>query len=633
MEEAAKVPRLTLEAISFRAGDPLANAPLPLRWDAFRSVAVPEWERARNTRASDSPVAYTLAALRTNAISILCRFHLEDSAASFLIRARANPGGIFGNIAEFRVDFAMSGDQYVSIPVCVTNQPQGIDQRIQEWTWEFRPAGNPVWTALADSAHQVFVILNSPGPPWAIRGPHTLAWPWVLVLEKVCDWARGSKTVDEASAAICQKLIAQSEVKRHWFLYDLNRTFSYFVEHRHLHLQSVLDTIDGVACCLHNVNCVDAAAIVSTLANLIGARLRQTRLTKDDNGLFKVNPGVPLGAKLTPAAPPNAFRLHEVAIGPEDDVWDLCFKLESAGQYVPSIKVPYPRYIQRLVVSKDIAHIQRKAVNRNAPVFPAPLAIAKYLATGDLVISSRPARLLHGHSRVFIHGLYFQGGVGKWELIRPAMHRVVTRLEPGLQLIGSGGDPYVRYEDSIWSAGRGLHARVVRLQSYVTPAPRYAQGLARKRGAEEGEQLKRHPIPGDMAPNEIVFTAQGSSSVLRIFANVLCLARPLGRKKAPGAEADFTAALRDLLLGRPDSLACSQCIRMERRAIEFNGLEDAALWWKFFCPSGAIVAVAGRLCFEPGPDSANEVEIAAYAMEGDRPVKHVILIVNTGDTQ
>jgi hypothetical protein len=131
------------------------------------------------------------------------------------------------------------------------------------------------------------VILDMPGSPRMAAEGRSLAWPWTSVLEQVCEWAIGASTPDDATAAICTALIKNSKRPTPWFIYDLKKTFSYFVEHNYFQIQRALAATKPsmTPFAIHNLNCQDAATIVTTLASLVGAlkgnRCRQARRRTD----------------------------------------------------------------------------------------------------------------------------------------------------------------------------------------------------------------------------------------------------------------------------------------------------------------------------------------------------------------
>jgi hypothetical protein len=598
--------------------------------DSFSNVPLPEWRQGRNKKAEDSPVLYVKGALETGAVSILGKFHVASGGGAFILRATANKGGIFGDVAEFRVDFGIGGDQFVSIPLKVQHLPAGVYKKEQVWVWTFRRAETQKWIRVDETRHKIFVILDSPGSPWMAARHNSLAWPWTTALESVCEWAEGATTADEATAKICLKLLAKGKGRDRWFIYELDKTFNYFVEHGYFQFQQALAVISGDRLAFHNVNCVDAASLVVTFANLIGARLKEAVIDRK-TGRLLTRKLLPLGGS-EPGGLKDGFAFHEVALSDGGDVWDICFELKAGRGFVPTIKVPFSDYSNRLLEPPPgQLELTRRA--GNFMISPAPLAAANYFGTSEFKESFVSAKARNGQPRCFIRGLFFRGGeIPGWKMVRPRTRLFSTMPAPGIPTAGS--DPFVDYLDTVWI--REGSKELMRLEAYVAPTRRFAVSLAIRRGTEIGEDLR---TGATKIANEVAFSYKtGNQTVqadMRVYGNVMCFPRTIKGDKSCIAE--FQQALEELMLTQPVETGSAETIPpLPAANIDFPGLASADVWWRFFCPTGWLHSEAGRLVFDPGKSPENQsapksVFIHGCAMSGRDAKRVVVLEVRTGD--
>jgi hypothetical protein len=390
----------------------------------------------------------------------------------------------------------------------------------------------------------------------------------------------------------------------------------------------MLASIQGDPEAIHIVNCVDAASLVVTFANLIGARLKETVIDRK-NGRLSPTQLLPLGSNRPQLLGGNGFGFHEIALSEGGDVWDICFKLRVGDHFEPSIKVPFSEYTSRLL-GPEAGQLEILRRPHNFMISPAPLAAARYF--GAARSHEQSARAKGGNPRCFIRGFFLHGNeIPGWKLVRPRT-RLFSTFSPagsppgGIQ--GMGSDPFVEYSDTMWL--RRDSEELMRVETYVTPSDRYAISLAIRRGTEIGEDLKQSHTE---TPNEVSFFFKvGDKKVeieMRAFSNVMCFPRAISgaHKKALS---EFQQSLAQLMLTQPDDSPNVEQFTVSASGIEFKHMDSADYWWKFFCPIGSLNSQAGRLMFNHGKGRSKQVDpepvyVHGFAMAGREVVRQVRL--------
>lgn len=393
---------IALRSITFNV-DPLrADETVTLRRDADSPVAWPEWQAGRTTTPAESTVCYALEEL--GAATPVAIVQLTRSAGDpdrFELRALAPPiggpplppaylpqpqllwpaGTWFYSLAAYATAVAyqtyfdrwqesrrLRPSPIGAIPPVTVAFPRGAtevavvvplsEQRLPSrgvgvddivWQWQTRTGPGELWTDLTSTAHRVYAILQRPTQPWELQ-PVTLAntqLPWTEALDVACRWATGATTPETAASAIANALNSLGPSLFEYGCPIGALTMYGTVFGRDLFdLTAFLERIDGGVGNGRFVNCTDCATIVSTLANLVGCDLWQSRMGLLDPA-FETNPIQAIGT--TPYQSPCGwglgFTYHEVAwtgaCDVNDRVYDACVRVVDGGAGpTPTTSVP-----------------------------------------------------------------------------------------------------------------------------------------------------------------------------------------------------------------------------------------------------------------------------------------------------
>lgn len=393
---------IAIRSITFNVDPSHADGTVTLRRNASTTVDWPEWQAGRSNSPEDSPVCFSLADLGNRIPAVVVRLSRSiGDPDRFELRALAPPIGgpplppaylpqpqllwpvgtwfptageysvaaayqrfydqwqdsrrlhpsPIGAIAPIIVDFP-AGQTDVSVVVPLGEQRlrgRGVGVHDIVFQWQARSSALTAWHNITSTAHRVYVILQRPTLPWTERpvGIGNTQLPWTEALDVACRWADGAVTPRAAGIAISNALNSLGSAM---FEYGcpigaLTMYGSVFGLDA-FDLTAFLERIDGGLGNGRYVNCTDCATIVSTLANLVGCDLWQSRM-----GLleppFETNPIQAIGTLpyQSPCGWGLGFTYHEVAwtggCGVDDRVYDACVRVvdEPAGR-APTTSVP-----------------------------------------------------------------------------------------------------------------------------------------------------------------------------------------------------------------------------------------------------------------------------------------------------
>ena len=195
--------------------------------------------------------------------------------------------------------------------------PSTVERADVSLDWYARLTPGPAKTAAIGSAiHRFYIILARPTAPWTQQAA------WVAALDLACDWAAGANNVDEAAARVTERYNGSSLVK-----YDID-SGSTMYGFSAFNLTQMLERLTGGVGLGEKVNCTDSANTVSTLANVLGCDLWQSRMESN----FALNPVIAIGYNVWEVPFGSGFRYHEVpwkgACTENENVFDGCLKLD-----------------------------------------------------------------------------------------------------------------------------------------------------------------------------------------------------------------------------------------------------------------------------------------------------------------
>jgi hypothetical protein len=327
-----------IEVLFNHDADDKRGSALNLRTSVSAPLPLPEWQLRADGSARQAPAAYACRTLVPQRLSIGAQIRwLGAPRAAIEVRAlvaapAADPRpGLLGEVAmrpvalgadglSGRVLFDVRGGWVAAAAVGV--------HRVA-WRWQGRAQPGDAWSDFALTQHEVFTTLLPPTAPWtgAPFVDANQALPWSDVLAIACRWAAGAQTPTDAATLITAHLFA---------LGGSRFEYGCAVFGREMYTNSLLALFDCSAFVERvqggegngrYVNCTDCACIVSTLANLLGAQLWQSRLGSYVPP-FLTRPILTLGGARwdSPCSLGLGFMFHEVAwsglAGEFDAVWD-----------------------------------------------------------------------------------------------------------------------------------------------------------------------------------------------------------------------------------------------------------------------------------------------------------------------
>jgi hypothetical protein len=341
-----------LESITFNhdtAGH--ASDALTIRRNASQAVTIPEWRRGVSTHPEDSPAAYSLADVRQSRVTIRAEFTrsgrtpecvkvraLDMKGRHGCLYAIIEPLGLgrwlnapirnlLGSVRERTICFG-ANDRSGSVELELVHHrlgSAGVERDVVLWQWQYRDE-HGAWQEMGFTQHEVFAVLNAPRAPWQQQPSASTQLPWADALRHACVWARGALTADEATGKVTSAVYALGPAR---VLYDCPGGGSSHYSGGGFDLTAFLDRVNGGVGNGVYVNCSDCATIVSTMANLVGADVWQSRMGWG----FALNPLLAIGsATWQTACGWSGFNYHEVAwkgaCTANEHIFDACLQVD-----------------------------------------------------------------------------------------------------------------------------------------------------------------------------------------------------------------------------------------------------------------------------------------------------------------
>lgn len=343
---------VTLESISFNH-DPLGASrdALTVRRNASQVVTVPEWQAGISTAPEHAPAAYSLADVRGQRVTIEAEFRsTADAPRCVRVRAldmkgrhgclyaiiealgldrwvRPPAASLLGSVRERTVCFERGGRSGRVEFDLVDHRldTAGVERDVVMWRWQYRDGMGP-WQDMGFTTHEVFAVLQTPTAPWQQSPAGNTQLPWIDALRHACRWAHGAHTADDAAARVTAAVYALGPSL---VVYDCPGGGSSHYSAGGFDLTAFLDRLGGGVGNGVYMNCSDCATIVSTMANLVGADLWQSRM----GWYFDLNPLLAIGSSTWQTACGwSGFSYHEVgwkgACTASDHVFDACLQVD-----------------------------------------------------------------------------------------------------------------------------------------------------------------------------------------------------------------------------------------------------------------------------------------------------------------
>ncbi len=306
--EPAKPP-FTIHSIQFN----YRESSIPLKNHlTHTAVPIPEFEKG----VRNEPACYIMHSLPR--IRVVLRKLPAYVPGTYTIGATGSYGGV--RYKDVAPTFNPSG---LSNPIefeLMWPLPWSVERADVSIDWYARRTPGPAKVASIGSAiHRFYIILGRPTAPW------TNETPWVGALDLACGWAAGASNVDDAAGLITQRYNGTGVVT-----YDTVSGATMY-GYTTFNLTEMLERLNGGVGLGEKVNCTDSANTVSTLANVIGCDLWQSRMESS----FALNPVIAIGYNVWEIPFGFGFSYHEVpwkgACTQNENVFDGCLKLDADG--------------------------------------------------------------------------------------------------------------------------------------------------------------------------------------------------------------------------------------------------------------------------------------------------------------
>jgi hypothetical protein len=298
----------------------VSNDALTVRRNYSTAAPSPSWKKGISSTYSDSPACYAIKETKGNTLAIRVALKANGLSGAYV---RAVGGSRLGPVEERFVSFDSNG--YSGYETFELTKPKfhkyGVATYNVWWRWQWREKPSDAWRELTITRHRVYVILKTPTLPW-VQTTGSTSLPWTDALEIACDWAKGATDAIKAACLITERYNGCGLVS-----YDtvMGMTMYGWTSYN---MTQMIDRLNGGVGLGEKVNCTDSANTVSTLSNLIGCDLWQSRM----GWSFDLNPLIAIGYGTWSVPFGGGFSYHEVAwtngCTENDRVFDGCLHVD-----------------------------------------------------------------------------------------------------------------------------------------------------------------------------------------------------------------------------------------------------------------------------------------------------------------
>jgi len=206
------------------------------------------------------------------------------------IEGDISTGPLLGDLPRRRVETGTSSGlvEFVIPDVELTRRPAGI----YHFRWRWCLQGKDGVLHFATTSHRLYLVHEEPGEPWLsvddileeLSRPFRDR-PWTRALDLALGWGGGTTSPPRSAGRIARAFHHHASRRRAFEGLTYDPSTSFYSLRSGLHLEALLDALDGLQSRGARVNCNDCALAVCVLANLVGGRLR--RLTIADTGAWE----------------------------------------------------------------------------------------------------------------------------------------------------------------------------------------------------------------------------------------------------------------------------------------------------------------------------------------------------------
>lgn len=300
-------PPFTIHSIKFN----YREYSIPLK-DHVTNTAVPLPEYVRGVR--NEPACYVKGKLPH--IEVVLRKEPGFSAGTYTIGATGSLGGVrYKDVAPVFNPSGLSNPLDFELMWPLPGQVQRANVSL-DW-WARRTPGPSQVAAIGSAVHRFYIIVARPTAPWLGETP------WIAALDRACTWASGAASADDAAGLITERYNGSGRVS-----YDTTSGATMYGWATFM-LSQMLERLNGGLGLGEKVNCTDSANTVSTLSNLLGCDLWQSRMEAS----FALNPVIAIGYNVWEVPFGFGFSYHEVpwkgACTEAENIFDGCLKVDA----------------------------------------------------------------------------------------------------------------------------------------------------------------------------------------------------------------------------------------------------------------------------------------------------------------
>ena len=198
-----------------------------------------------------------------------------------LLGRRAPGTAPIGDVPEIEVSFRTGAVVTITASARHWLPKARMGRHRVTWAWFVRSEGR--LKPAGFSTVTVYTTPALPNHPWGRQSSNQTAIPWIEALDLACRWAKGSRTVPEANAAITRALYGRHDFKYQLFTSVFTKTSAVAGKRKQYFFRcdEFIESLKKNAS-QKILGCSDTSSIVCTFANLIGGDLGEDKMAIGD---------------------------------------------------------------------------------------------------------------------------------------------------------------------------------------------------------------------------------------------------------------------------------------------------------------------------------------------------------------
>lgn len=184
------LPKVEIVSITFNHDLNQSNtSAMNLRVNKDTEVHIPEYQA---TSQVQSPVAYIRnVGDRERPVFIKVKFMMQSYYPMYTVSIRgvAENDNILGDVPEFNCNFYFGNSSYQE--VTLTNNKinnSNVGAYNATWKWQYQDPASGQWENIGTTTNELYIVPQTPLPPWDLAGKSKEKWPWADILKIACQW-------------------------------------------------------------------------------------------------------------------------------------------------------------------------------------------------------------------------------------------------------------------------------------------------------------------------------------------------------------------------------------------------------------------------------------------------------------